>query len=105
MPDELQQLGRANLSVTPLLVSWYGVCSMARPTPALLWASTPTITFSSAVMFGKRRMFWKVRPIPSRVIWNGRRDRFASGKYGTRTSSSRSTPWNRTEPAVGGRSR
>ena len=28
----------------------------------------PTRTFSSAVICGKRRMFWKVRPIPAFVI-------------------------------------
>ena len=28
----------------------------------------PTSTFSSAVMFWKRRMFWNVRPIPRSVI-------------------------------------
>jgi len=32
----------------------------------------PTSTFSSAVICAKRRMFWKVRPIPSFVIaWGG----------------------------------
>ena len=28
----------------------------------------PTSTFSSAVMFWKRRMFWNVRPMPRAVI-------------------------------------
>ena len=31
----------------------------------------PTWTFSIAVMYWKRRMFWKVRPTPSFVIWWG----------------------------------
>ena len=32
----------------------------------------PTSTFSSAVMFWKRRMFWNVRPMPRSVIaWGG----------------------------------
>ena len=33
----------------------------------------PTSTFSAAVMFAKRRMFWNVRQMPSAVIWSGRR--------------------------------
>ena len=28
----------------------------------------PTSTFSSEVMYSKRRMFWKVRPTPSFVM-------------------------------------
>ena len=31
----------------------------------------PTRTFSSAVMYSKSRMFWKVRPTPSFVIGCG----------------------------------
>ena len=53
-------------------------------------------------MFGNSRMFWKVRPIPSRVIWKGRLGRFTSGNHGTGAGASSSLPWNRTEPAVGG---
>ena len=44
---------------------------MARPTPALLCASIPTITFSIAVMFANSRMFWNVRPIPCSVATCG----------------------------------
>ena len=32
----------------------------------------PTSTFSTAVICGKRRMFWNVRPTPASVIaWGG----------------------------------
>ena len=48
----------------------------------------PTITFSSAVIWAKRRMFWNVRPIPSAVIACG----------GLPTTS---TPSKITEPDVG----
>ncbi len=34
---------------------------------------SPTITFSSALMVEKSRMFWKVRATPSEVMMSGRR--------------------------------
>ncbi len=37
--------------------------------PALVWQCRPTMTFSSTVISGKRRMFWKVLAMPSAVIW------------------------------------
>ena len=40
--------------------------------PARMRACWPTITFSSAVIVGKRRMFWKVRAIPIAMIRSGR---------------------------------
>ena len=52
------------------------------------WASAPTITFSSAVISGNSRMFWKVRAMPSSVIW------CASARPA-------SAPSKRTCPAVG----
>src|SRR6266496_417976 len=39
--------------------------------PARMRGCWPTSTFSSAVMFANRRMFWKVRPIPRAVTWCG----------------------------------
>ena len=36
--------------------------------PACIRECMPTSTFSTAVICGKSRMFWKVRPIPSFVI-------------------------------------
>ena len=35
------------------------------------WVRTwrPTMTFSSAVISGKSRMFWKVRAMPARATW------------------------------------
>ena len=41
---------------------------MAPNTPACMRECMPTRTFSSAVICGKRRMFWNVRPMPSLVI-------------------------------------
>ncbi len=35
-------------------------------------ACCPTMTFSSAVIVPKRRMFWKVRATPIRVMMSGR---------------------------------
>jgi hypothetical protein len=57
------------------------------------------MTFSIAVMSPNSRMFWKVRAMPRRVIWNGRRLRVygnPSGRY-----SSNSSPRNRMLPAEG----
>ena len=49
----------------------------ALSSPTLLLASAPTMTFSSAVIDLKSRMFWKVRAMPSLVMsW---RFSFASG--------------------------
>ena len=48
----------------------------------------PTRTFSSAVIWANRRMFWNVRPMPSSVIACG-------GRLLT------STPSNTIEPEVG----
>ena len=48
----------------------------------------PTSTFSSAVMFLKSRMFWKVRPIPCWVN--------ACGGFPVRSRPAKST-----RPAVG----
>ena len=44
---------------------------MERKTPALVRAYAAAITFSSTVMFRKRRNVWKVRAIPSFVILCG----------------------------------
>ena len=42
---------------------------MAPSTEVRWWVSAPTITFSSAVISGKSRMFWNVRAMPALVIW------------------------------------
>ena len=42
-----------------------GVESIASTSCALSWVCIPTSTFSSAVMFWNRRMFWNVRPRPA----------------------------------------
>ena len=74
----------------PCASSWRcrGRRNIAEPTPVRWRASAPTMTFSSAVMLAKSRMFWNVRAMPSLVISNFLR----------RPSGS---PSNRTEPDVG----
>jgi hypothetical protein len=47
----------------------------------------PTRTFSTAVMFLKRRMFWNVRQTPSAVIWSGRSPRSEAVRNVTEPSS------------------
>ena len=42
---------------------------VAPGTEVLCRASVPTTTFSSAVISPNSRTFWKVRAMPSRVIW------------------------------------
>ena len=42
----------------------HGRCSMPARNPARLRTCRPTMTFSSTVMRGKSRMFWKVRAMP-----------------------------------------
>src|SRR5437763_2004543 len=49
------------------------VLSTASSTPARLRTSCPTMTFSSAVIALKSRMFWNVRAIPAFVTWWGLR--------------------------------
>ena len=45
---------------------------IVRTTPPLMRLCMATSTFSSAVMFWNRRMFWNVRAIPRFVIaWGG----------------------------------
>ena len=44
---------------------------MERQTPPLMRLCMATRTFSSAVMLWKRRMFWKVRAMPSAVTLCG----------------------------------
>ena len=46
-----------------------GVRISAPGTEVRCRASVPTMTFSSAVISPHSRMFWKVRAMPSRVIW------------------------------------
>src|SRR5215468_1702608 len=47
---------------------WRGRRNRALMTLVLWCASAPTMTFSSAVISGNSRMFWKVRAMPMRVI-------------------------------------
>ena len=45
-----------------------GVRTIELRIPPFRRACIPTSTFSSAVMFWNRRMFWNVRPMPRSVI-------------------------------------
>ena len=57
-------------------------------TPVLCRASAPTMTFSSADMFSKSRMFWNVRATPCAVTRCGLRPEIR-------------LPANRISPSVG----
>ena len=65
--DELQQLQAAAAALLLLAGGAGAARAIALSTPVLCRASAPTITFSSAVMLAKSRMFWNVRATPEPV--------------------------------------
>ena len=69
MPTKLEQLHGAVAWPSASSRRCRGSRNSAPSTPVLCWASAPTMTFSSAVIVGKSRMFWNVRAMPSLVIW------------------------------------
>ena len=49
-----------------------GVRTIEPNSPACMRECSPIITFSTAVIVEKRRMFWNVRAIPAFMTWSGR---------------------------------
>jgi hypothetical protein len=71
-PHVLEQV-EALVARLALLALQAGVFSTVRSTPPRRWLCMATSTFSSAVMFWNRRMFWKVRAMPAWAILCGSR--------------------------------
>ena len=66
--DVGEQLLGAPIGGLPPRVRAFGVLKKASAGLASMRACIPIITFSRAVMFLNRRMFWNVRPMPAWTI-------------------------------------
>ena len=88
--DELEQLHAPRSCRRRSSRRYFGVTRTTAPgTLVVWWASAPTITFSSAVMFGNSRMFWNVRAMPR------------CGDLGAACGPASDCPSKRTSPSVG----
>ena len=70
--DVLQRLRRLRRAPRFSSLATHGGRRIEPNSPAFMRECWPTMTFSSAVMVPKSRMFWKVRATPSAMILSGR---------------------------------